>query len=169
MMGAGKSSVGRLLAQRRGVSFIDLDDRVERLFGASVAALFEHGEAYFRACERAGLRSLLAEPGFAGSGAVVATGGGFVVDPANLDDVAGVATTVYLELAPEVLAVRLTTPEQRDARPLLAGDGPDALEARLTGLLHARERAYRRATRCVDANATPDEVADRVEAALAAG
>src|SRR5690606_12891664 len=55
MMGAGKTSVGRLLAARRAATFVDLDVRIELLFGASIAALFEHGESHFRACERAAL------------------------------------------------------------------------------------------------------------------
>jgi shikimate kinase len=165
MMGAGKSSVGRILAERWGATFIDLDQRVERLFGASVAALFEQGEDYFRACERAGLRSLLAEPGFAGAAVVVATGGGVVVDPANLDDIAAVGISVYLELAPASLAARLSTPAELAARPLLDAD-PARLTERLTALLGERAPAYRRADRIVDADATPEEVADRVARAL---
>lgn len=165
MMGAGKSSVGRILAERWAASFIDLDQRVERLFGASVAALFEQGEDYFRACERAALRSLLAEPGFADAAAVVATGGGVVVDPANLDDIAALGTSVYLELAPAKLAARLSTPAELAARPLLDAD-PALLTVRLTALLDERGPAYRRADRIVDADGTPEEVADRVARAL---
>lgn len=165
MMGAGKTSVGRTLATRRRSTFIDLDDRIERLFGTSIARLFEHGEDYFRACERAALRSLLREPGFAGAAVVVATGGGIVIDAANLDDIEAVGVLVYLELAPAQLAARLSNPEQLAARPLLERD-PTALEHRLTTLLRAREQAYRRASVVVDADATPDEVAARVERAL---
>jgi shikimate kinase len=165
MMGAGKTSVGRLLAARRGAVFIDLDTRVERLFGASIAALFEAGEDHFRACERAALRSLLREPGFAGAAVVVATGGGLVTDSANLDDIAAIGRLVYLELAPAQLAARLSTPEQLAVRPLLEPD-PAALEQRLTTLLRVREQAYRRADRVVDADAEASEVAARVEQAL---
>lgn len=167
MMGAGKTTIGRTLASRRRATFIDLDARIERLFGASVAQLFEHGEAYFRACERAALRSLLREPGFAGAAVVIATGGGLVSDAANLDDIEAVGVLVYLKLAPAKLAARLSTPEQLAVRPLLDRD-PTSLEQRLTTLLRARERAYRRASVIVDADATPDEVAARVERALLA-
>jgi shikimate kinase len=166
MMGSGTTSVGRLLAARRGATFVDLDARIELLFAASITELFEHGEEYFRACERAALRSLLREPGFAGASVVVATGGGVVTNPANLDELASVGASVYLELTPEHLAARLVTPEQLGGRPLLDGD-PATLEQRLATLLSARERGYRRATVTVDADAAPDEVAARVDHALA--
>ena len=167
MMGAGKTSVGRLLAARRKAEFIDLDVRVERLFGSSITALFEQGESHFRACERAALWSLLREPGFAGAAVVVATGGGLVIDPANLDALEPIGVLVYLELAPAQLAARLSAPEQLATRPLLERD-PAALERRLTTLLRAREQAYRRASVVVDADAAPDEVAARVDRALLA-
>jgi shikimate kinase len=167
MMGAGKTTVGRVLAARRAATFVDLDGRIELMFAASIATLFEHGEEYFRACERAALRSLLREPGFAASAVVVATGGGIVTNPANLDDAAATGTLVYLELTPAQLAARLSTPEQLAARPLLERD-PAALEQRLTTLLCSRESAYRRAHVVVDADAPPDEVAARVERALQA-
>jgi shikimate kinase len=183
MMGAGKSSVGRLLAARRGATFVDLDVRIELVFAATIAELFEHGEDYFRACERAALRSLLREPGFAGASVVVATGGGIVQDASNLDDIAAIGSTVYLELAPERLAARLSTPEQLAARPLLDDDprsggseapaqrregqvDPVALEQRLTTLLRVREHAYRRADVTVDADGLPEQVAARVEQGL---
>jgi len=163
MMGAGKTSVGRVLATARGAEFIDLDARVELLFGATVSALFEDGEAYFRACERASLRALLAEPGFSGAAVVVATGGGIVTEPANLEDMAAVGTLVYLALTPERLAARLSSPEQIAARPLLEHG---SLSAKLTGLLHTRDPAYRRATLIIDADAGPEQVAARVAGAL---
>lgn len=174
MMGAGKTSVGRSLASLRGAEFLDLDRRLELLFGATIPALFEHGEDYFRACERASLRALLAEPGFAGAAAVVATGGGVVTDPSNLDDMAALGTLVYLELTPERLAERLATPDQIGSRPLLAHGpaepGPAAqeqdLRSRLTTMLSARAPAYRRAALIIDGDASPEQVAARVEQAL---
>ena len=172
MMGAGKSSVGRLLADKRGAAFVDLDERIELMFAATIPALFEHGEEYFRACERAALRSLLAEPGFAGASIVVATGGGIVTDPANLDDMAAVGTLVYLELSPPRLAERLSTPHEIARRPLLDRDaaaGADhastTLSSRLATLLAAREQAYRRAHVIIDGDGAPEQVFASVDRA----
>jgi len=78
-MGAGKSAVGRLLAERLGLCFADLDHEVEERSGASIATIFEcEGEAGFRARECATLRALLD-----GDGIALATGGGAVLDEGN--------------------------------------------------------------------------------------
>ena len=166
MMGAGKSSVGRELARRHGATFIDLDERIERVFGAGVAQLFELGEDYFRACERAALKSLVAEPGFCMAPVVVATGGGVVTDADNLQTMAGAGQLVYLQADVQTLCARLSAPSERSRRPLL-GDNGEALAQRLTELLGAREAAYRTGSVVVDAVGTTQEVAARVEQALA--
>ncbi|KIG18251.1 Shikimate kinase I [Enhygromyxa salina] len=166
MMGAGKTSVGRELASRHGATFIDLDARIERVFGAGVAQLFELGEAYFRACERAALDSLVAEPGFRMARAVVATGGGVVTDAANMATMAAAGRLVYLRANVQTLCQRLSTPGERSRRPLLA-DNADALTQRLTELLQARAAAYARACVVVDASGSVPEVASLVERALA--
>src|SRR5690348_13538405 len=78
-MGAGKSAVGRLLGERLGLRFADLDHEVETAAGAPIPTIFEcEGEAGFRARERAMLRALLA-----GDGLALATGGGAVLDSEN--------------------------------------------------------------------------------------
>lgn len=160
MMGAGKTTVGQLIARSRGAVFIDLDQRIELLFGAAVAQLFSQGEACFRAREREALRSLVDEPGFAQASAVVATGGGIVCDPDNLRTMSSVGQLVYLEVDVETLCERLCAPAQRNARPLL---GPEAnLAARVTELLAMREPSYRQATRIIDGRGSPEQVAARV-------
>lgn len=160
MMGAGKTSVGRALAAAHDLVFIDLDRRIERMFAASIAALFERGEVYFRACERTALLTLLDEPGFAASAAVVATGGGVVLDPNNLRDMARVGRLVYLEVDTVSLCARLSAPEQRRVRPLLGDEGD--LQERLTVMLSAREPAYRCADIVVDARGPLSAVASEV-------
>ena len=81
MMGSGKSTIAPLLAAHWQVAWIDLDARVQRLFGSTIPAMFARGERYFRECESQALRSLMAEPGVRARTVVVATGGGVVVDP----------------------------------------------------------------------------------------
>lgn len=75
-MGAGKSSIGRRLAERFGLAFVDADTFIEQRTGASISAIFDHiGETGFRERERGALAELLA-----GTGQLVATGGGAVLD-----------------------------------------------------------------------------------------
>ncbi|MBC8072317.1 MAG: hypothetical protein IAG13_28605, partial [Deltaproteobacteria bacterium] len=83
MMGSGKTSVGRELARTRGVPLCDLDRRIEWIFGQGIDALLAEGEPRLRAREHDALRTLVAEPGFAGRAIVVATGGGTPIDPRN--------------------------------------------------------------------------------------
>ncbi len=145
--------------------FIDLDLRIERMFGASVPALFANGEDYFRACERAALRTLLDEPGFRGSRAVVATGGGVVVDPANVADMVEAGTCVYLEVPVATLVGRLRASGELERRPLL---GARDLEVQLGQLDSQRRAAYERAGLCVDARGPVAVVVEAVLAALRA-
>lgn len=165
LMGSGKTSVGRELAARTGAVFVDLDDRVERMFGRSVAELFAAGEGMFRACEHAALASLLAEPAFAQRDVVVATGGGIVIDPRHRDAMASCGRIVWLSCDVPILVSRLAT-ERIAVRPLL-GDGDVA--ASLAALATARAEAYRDRALEVDAAGSPDEVATRVLAALSGG
>jgi shikimate kinase len=162
MMGSGKSTVGRLLAHELGVPFIDLDRRIERLFGASIEALFASGEDYFRSCERAALVSLCAEPAFAARRSVVATGGGVVIDAANRADMAAHGVVIHLDVPIDELARRV---EREGGRPLLGGSSI-TVRRRLADLLAARGQAYRDAAVSVDARGAPELVAARVRDAL---
>lgn len=165
MMGSGKSTVGRLLAERREAVFVDLDGRIERIFGTTVASLFAAGEDRFRARERAALVSLAAEPGFAQRSVVVATGGGVVIDPRNLETMHGVGTTVFIDVPVDELVARLHAAHETGVRPLLQG-GTD-LAATLSGLLTARTEAYAACRVRVDGTGEPQSVAERIERALA--
>ena len=132
-MGAGKSTVGRLVAARAGVPFVDLDEAIAARAGAPVATLFaERGEAAFRELERDELRRALADP----SPRVVAVGGGALVDPDSRRQAVARARVVTLHARPRTLARRIAGSQ----RPLLEGAADP--EARLAELLAARRDAY---------------------------
>jgi shikimate kinase len=113
-MGAGKSSLGRRLAGRLGLEFVDADRRLEERAGASVALIFEHeGEAGFRAREEQLLSELLLDRGL-----VVATGGGAVLSAATRERLRARSFVVHVQVGIEQQLARL---ERDHGRPLLAG------------------------------------------------
>jgi len=157
MMGAGKSSVGRVLAARLVRTFIDTDVEIERAAGCSVAEIFaSEGEPAFRQRERAAAEVCAA------SEAVVALGGGAVAEPEIARIVGASGTSVYLRARPETLLDRVG---EAEARPLLAGLDAAGRLVQLRELLLAREPAYSRARERVD---TDDRSVDEVAAEVAA-
>jgi shikimate kinase len=122
LMGAGKTSVGKLLAQRLHMEFFDCDQEVERATGVTVAIIFEiEGESGFRAREAKMLAELASR-----KNALVATGGGAVLSAANRQLLAENGVVVYLRAAPADLWRRTRHDKQR---PLLnTGDRMTRLE-----------------------------------------
>lgn len=132
LMGVGKSSVGRRLAQRLGLEFADGDTEIETAAGMTVSDIFAKlGEDAFRAGEARVMSRLLERPPI-----VLATGGGAVLDPGTRALLKEKATTVWMRADLDVLAERV---RRRDTRPLLRGQDP--LEA-LERLAHARYPIY---------------------------
>lgn len=164
MMGCGKTTVGRILAHERGVELVDLDQRIERLFGATIPELFAEGESRFREREALALRTLLDEPGLGAREVVVATGGGAVLDPRSRAAMDEVGVRVFLEVGVDELVRRLRPGVAGGGRPLLSD--PVALRRRVAELLAARHSCYRAGARCVDGHGEPAAVAARVSAAL---
>lgn len=158
-MGSGKSTVGLALADRLGVVFVDLDARIERIEGACIPSLFED-ESEFRRKETLALRTLVTEPGWAGSGTIVATGGGVVLEESNWSLMEAHGQTVWLDVPLQILRERLTAPGNVDHRPLLVGS---ELEDRLTQLMNLREPLYRRARTVVSGADSVDAVCDRLQ------
>ncbi len=156
-MGAGKSTVGRLVARRLGVRFADSDDVIRARTGRTAREIFAtDGEAAFRALEREVVRELVA----AGGTGVVALGGGAVEDAGTRQVLRG-ARVVHLEVSFEQVRARVG----RDpGRPVLAR--PDLPE-----VFAARQAAYREVADVVVVtdDLAPAAVADRVLAALAPG
>ena len=158
-MGTGKTATGRALARRLRRPFVDLDAEIERAAGASVAALFaREGEKAFRRRERAALIMAAGRVG-----AVVALGGGALLDRRNRALVERTGPLVRLDCSRTELVRRLA--KSRARRPLLAGG---TLSARIASLAKARAGAYGRATMGVSttgrsAAAVAAEIARRIE------
>ncbi|HEY7399803.1 MAG TPA: shikimate kinase [Actinomycetota bacterium] len=145
--GAGKSVVGRELAGRLGVPFVDLDEEIEREAGASVVEIFRSkGEPAFRAMEAAALvEASTHDP------SVVACGGGIVLEPANRVTLRATGTCVFLDVPLERLRERVRPAADR---PLIQHDGD------LERLLAEREPLYREfAAHVVDGSGAPGAVA----------
>ena len=160
MMGAGKSTVGRLLGDRMRRPFLDSDELIEAETGRTVAQIFaDDGEAAFRAIETDVLTQMLDRD----EAAVIAAAGGAVLDAANRAHMRARGTVVWLRVDASLLTERV---KSGDHRPLLDHD-PAATLARLA---HEREGLYREvAHEIVDVDdLSPKEVADRVLASTGA-
>lgn len=147
LMGAGKSAIGKRLAQRLGLPFIDADEEIERAAGCTVAEFFERfGEAEFRAGERRVITRLLEGPPH-----VLSTGGGAYMDPETRAIMRNRALTVWLRADLDVLYDRV---KRRGHRPLLRQGEPREILGRL---MEQRYPVYAEADLVVDSTAQPAE------------
>ena len=155
-MGAGKSTVGRILARRLGRCFVETDDMISAKEGASIPEIFAgKGEAYFRAAEEEAL-GLLALKG----DDVIATGGGLPCREGRVDTLRAMGTVVWLSADFETLYERAL---RGGERPMLAGRSREDVEA----LYRSREPYYGEAHLMVDTRRLgPDQVAARILHAL---
>ena len=152
-MGTGKTTIGRLVAVRLGLPFVDMDAEIERRTGQPVRAIFAaQGEAAFRQMERDLCRELADRPG-----QVIATGGGALLDPASRATMIASGLVICLTAAPEALVARLAG---ADDRPLLQGDDP---AGRIRTLIASRSAAYAALPYHVDTtHLAPERVAEAV-------
>jgi len=159
LMGAGKTTVGRRLAKRLGLPFVDADAEIEAAAGLCVAEIFERfGEAYFRDGERRIVARLVEGPP-----RVIATGGGAFMDSATRALILSRCTAIWLDGDPDTLAERAA---RRGRRPLLEGKDSRAL---LRELAAERNPIYAEAHLAVRGDlAAHAQTVDRIVAALAA-
>lgn len=147
MMGAGKTSVGRRLAQALDLPFVDADSEIEAVASLSIPEIFERfGEPYFRAGE-ARVISRLLESGQK----VLATGGGAWMNPETRERISRAGVSVWLKADYEVLARRV---RKRGGRPLLASADP---EATLKRLIQERYPVYALADLVITSRDAPHE------------
>ena len=154
LMGAGKTTVGRILAERLGRPFADTDQLVEQTAKATVTEIFAaEGERGFRRYEAAAVRTVAAL-----RGQVIAVGGGAVLDPGNVTHLRATGDLVLLDADPKTLAERTDD----TGRPLL--DEAEDRELRLLELRSARAAAYADAAAHVidTSGCTPEQIADAV-------
>ncbi|HUO03633.1 MAG TPA: shikimate kinase [Candidatus Binataceae bacterium] len=157
MMGAGKSSVGPIVAKRLGWKFIDTDAEIVARTGKPIARIFQkHGEPYFRELER----GVIARVAGSSEGAVIATGGGALTDHGSAAALARAGVIICLTARPEVLAERVG--QAKGKRPKLTEGGKPLLD-RIKELIAERAEAYARADAQVDTSEmTIEQAADAV-------
>jgi shikimate kinase len=159
MMGSGKSSIGRRLATRLGIAFVDADSEIEQAAGMTIAEIFErHGEPYFRAGEARVIARLLDQ-----GPQVLATGGGAFMNPDTRAAIRRKGVSIWLKAELDVLMKRI---KRRGDRPLLKTDDPAAT---LTALIEQRYPIYAEADLTVLSRDVPhDAIVDEIVAALRA-
>ena len=160
MMGAGKTSVGRVLAKRQGKVFYDSDHVIEERTGVRVPVIFDiEGEEGFRSRERAVIRELTEQ-----NNIVLATGGGAVLDPENRHLLHQHGTVVYLRAAVRDLVNRTRHDKNR---PLLQTDDP---RARIAAIFEQRDPLYKEVAHVVIETGSPSlhSLVNRLEMQLAA-
>ncbi len=158
MMGAGKTAVGRALAQRLGVPFLDSDHEIEKAANLTIPEIFaRQGEAFFREKERQVISRLLEE-----ERGILSTGGGAFLAEENRRNISDFGVAVCLKADLDVLWNRV---RHRDTRPLLRTDDPYAT---LEGLYQARAPLYEQADISVvsDGKTTIEDMVERVLEAL---
>lgn len=159
MMGAGKTSVGKRLAGRLGLTFVDADTAIEEAAKKTVPEIFsEHGEDYFRQGERRVITRLLREPH-----RIIATGGGAFMNAETRAAIRSAGVSIWLKADWELLYERV---RRRPTRPLLQTADP---EGTLRSLVEARYPIYAEADLVVQSIDVPHEaMVDAVMSALEA-
>jgi shikimate kinase len=156
LMGCGKSSIGRRLAARLGLPFIDADEEIERVAQKSISEIFaDHGEEFFRDRESKVIARLLGQ-----GPQVLATGGGAFITPSTREKIRDAGVSIWLRAELPVLMRRVA---KRDTRPLLKGSDPEAV---MRKLMEARYPVYAESDLTIESRDVPHDsiVTEIVEA-----
>ncbi|MEP3045561.1 MAG: shikimate kinase [Roseibium sp.] len=158
IMGCGKSTVGKRLAQRLGLEFVDADSEIERAANMTVSEIFtEHGEPYFRSGEERVIARLLRE-----GPQILATGGGAFMSEATREEINTHGLSIWLKVDFETVMARV---RRRSNRPLLQNPDP---EGTMRKLIAEREPVYSKAAMTVTSKDVPHEaVVDQIVITLA--
>jgi shikimate kinase len=160
-MGSGKTSVGRRLANRLEIDFVDMDILIEEYAQATVENIFsKSGEKTFRTLENHMLDKLINE-----SPKVIATGGGTACHSGNMDKMLSSGYTVYLELPPAKLARRIHQSNKKNPgkRPLVKGLEGNALFDYILKHLNERKEYYEMADKIIDADRVNSSILDDIK------
>ena len=157
-MGTGKSSVGKELSKIRGMTFVDTDDEIAKRYGPIDKIFGDHGEEYFRECERLIVRQVASL-----SAVVIATGGGAVLDPRNVEVLSDSGEIFCLVASPKEIVKRLTKDKGIKIRPLLISE--NAFGA-IHELLDDRQNIYEQFAQFETGGKSPLEIALKINAVI---
>ncbi len=143
-MGSGKTTVGKLIAEKTGMTLLDMDSIIADRAGKSINEIFaDEGETHFRTLERSLTQELAAT-----EGNIISTGGGIVLNPQNITDFEKTGLVVCLLVDAETVLDRV---KHDSSRPLLAGDK----EAQIIQLLESRKTRYESIIHQIDTSGRP--------------
>ena len=152
-MGTGKSTLGRLLAQKIGYDFVDTDTQIEKQTGQKITNIFQtQGEAAFRKLESELVEELAQQEGL-----VIATGGGLVLNPKNVAVLSQTGRIFCLTASPEEILARVS--KQPETRPLLMEKEP---LTKIIALLEQRETIYNQFTQLSTSRQTPEQLINKL-------
>ena len=161
-MGSGKTTVGRLLADKLEYQFIDTDKYIEKNTGLSIPQIFEQfGEDHFRALEKEVISSVKKEKKI-----VLSTGGGMPCHSSNMEVLNSIGTSFYLSVPAYVLTNRLWP--DRSIRPIIADiENKHSLYAFVDNHLNQRIKCYESADVIIDGSSTPEAIVEDLKQVMA--
>lgn len=153
LMGSGKTTLGRHIAAKSGMEFVDTDELIIQKAGKPISKIFEdEGELFFRDLESEAVKEASEK-----TGAVISTGGGAVLREENIENLKKTGVLFYLKASPEALYERV---KDDDSRPLLRGDDPVGI---LRRILIARSSYYGQADFTINTGQlSPEQASDKI-------